>query len=60
MSPVSIRRDSRAFMLGEQGCCCISQGSTKKQQLFPDDPLLSSGECWVGGDRVGEACKNYA
>ena len=50
VSPVSNRRDRRAFMGCEQGCSCTSQGSTKKHHQLPDDPLLSSGECWVGGE----------
>ena len=49
VSPVSNRRDRRAFMGCEQGCSCTSQGSTKKHQQLPDDPLLSGRECWVGG-----------
>ena len=50
-SPVSKRRDRRAFMSVEQGCSCTSQGSTKKHQHLPV-PLLSSGVLRKGGAHV--------
>ena len=48
MSPVSNRRGRMAFISGEQGCSCASQGSTKKHQKLPTH-CSEAGSVEAGG-----------